>query len=110
MSSLMANVRKKSNDRDEDVGIPLAPQTCGCPGCKEDCDFLMVKVSSGKGIEHRVASDVLDITHHNGKTFISANGNYQFINWFSRCNECLTQGMQRKKAKLRAEGEHKFYV
>lgn len=91
-------------------GVPDVPKTCHKQSCKNDTDFVMAKVSGGKGIEFKPASDVMTWTVIHGTTVMTMNNNYQFVNWFSRCGLCLTNGMQRKKAKLREQGEHKNYV
>lgn len=89
--------------------LPSIPDTCGCSGCTNDTSFVMVKVSSGKGIQHRVASDVCNVVTTKAGKLITMGENYNFISWFTRCDDCLAKGIQNKKAKLKMEGEHKYY-
>jgi hypothetical protein len=105
--SLMGKVKKRD---DEEMGIPSPPKTCFVNGCKNDSDFLMVKVSSGNGQEIKVASDVMTTSYVQHRPVYIMNNNYIFTGWFSRCNDCLSAGMQRKKAKLREQGEDPNYL
>lgn len=105
--SLMGKVKKRD---DPESGVPNTPKTCFVNGCKNDSDFLMAKVVSGKGQEIRVASDVMTTAYVHGNPVHIMNDNYQFTGWFSRCSDCLTRGMNKKRAQLRADGEHKNYV
>lgn len=105
--SLMGTAKRN----DEQVcTIPNVPKFCLAQGCKRDATFAMAKVSSHRGIEHRAASDVMTWTRVNNQLIIAMSDGYMFIGWFARCAECHRDGMQRVKAKLRAEGEHRFYV
>ena len=90
--------------------VPDVPKTCHKQGCNNDCDLIMAKVSSGKGIEIKPASDVMTWTTLHGTTIFNMNSNYNFLAWFSRCSPCLMSGMQHKKAKLRSLGENPLYL
>lgn len=109
MGKSIMGYSKKGGD-DTSLLIPSVPKFCLAQGCKRNATFAMAKVSSHRGIEHRAASDVMTWTSVNGKTIMAMNDGYMFIGWFARCCECHRDGMQRVKARLRAEGEHRFYV
>lgn len=105
--SLMGTVKR---NEDQVSLIPPVPKFCLAKGCKRDATFAMAKVSSHRGVQHKPASDVMSFNRVNGQLFMTMIDGYMFIEWFARCPECHRDGMQRVKAKLRAEGEHRFYV
>lgn len=105
--SIMGSSKKTE---DSSLLIPSVPKFCLAQGCKRDATFAMAKVSSHRGIEHRAASDVMTWTRVNNQLIMSMSDGYMFIGWFARCAECHRDGMQRVKARLRGEGEHRFYV
>lgn len=98
-----------NNDQEVQNSIPKYADTCGVTGCKNDTEFAMIKVSSGRGIEHRVASEVTTTVKVKERSITTMTDNYNFITWFTRCNECLSKGMRDKKAKMRLAGEDKNY-
>ena len=100
-----------NNDTQQEVqnSIPKYADTCGVTGCKHDTEFAMIKVSSGRGIEYRAGSDVTTTVKVKERSITTMNDNYNFMNWFTRCNECLAKGMFNKRAKMRLAGEDKNY-
>lgn len=92
---------KKEYNKPEEAGLPQYPDTCGIPKCTNETDFVMIKVSSGRGIEHRVASDVLVST---SKPYKLKDG-YNYIGWFTRCGRCLMKGIEKNTSIQKIAGE-----
>ena len=90
-------------------GIPKCSDICGIPGCKSKTSFSMLKVSSPRGIEHRVASEVSKTLQTKQEAITVLNDDYNFISWFVRCDDCLAIGIRNKRAKLKLAGEHPYY-
>lgn len=96
----------KPQQQQKETGLPSPADICGIPGCTNDTGIVRIKVSSPRGIEYRNASDVLLNTN---KPYVLKEG-YNFISWCTRCHECFAIGARNKKAKLKMEGEHYYYV
>lgn len=111
--SLMGQVNRKPVEQDEaedKFTIHPPPKFCQAQGCKEDSTFVMARVASGRGIQHKPASDVMTWERFAGKLKFTMIDGYQFLGWFARCPTCHRAGMARRKAELRAQGEHRFYT
>lgn len=107
--SLMRKVSSRSDDQAASK-VPPPPNSCQVPRCENDATFVMARVASGRGVQHRPASDVMNWDTFGGQTSITMQVGYQFSGWFTRCPECLKRGFERKLAKLREQGEHWYYV
>jgi hypothetical protein len=95
---------------EESQGMPTPSKICGLAGCTHDATHAEMKVSSGKGIQLKPASDVSDYSIIKGQTVIQMKQNYQFLSWFIRCAECLGKGIEKKRGKILAAGEGDMYT
>lgn len=111
--SLMGQVRRQQGDHDEaedKLNINPPPKFCQAQGCKNESTLVMARVASGRGIEHKPASDVMTWERFAGRMAFTMSDGYQFLGWWARCPTCHRDGMARRKAELRAQGEHRYYV
>ena len=105
---MMGFNRREKEDYTPSIQPP--PDTCGVRGCNQDTALALMRVTSGKGAMCVPCSDVADFDIVRGQTVITMRSNYQFSGWFTRCDDCLANGIRNKKAKLRRDGEiHPFY-
>lgn len=88
-------------------GLPPYPKEC--QSCGGKTDQVRLKASSGRGVKLYSALSICTQHETRGHKSLTINDSYQFISWWTRCNECFASEMRDDRARRRMNGEHPYY-